>query len=194
VTRSIDGITSLQMAPCSTGADLAAAADFRSRVFRERSGLGFDEAAEREMDRSAILVGMLWREGELVSTARAIPFPSPHSPLSEKPIESHGADSEVGRLAAAPGPDSVWNALLVLTLGALWITEHAGTDTYVSYVNRKLVPLYTELGAFDTGQRCAIPGRSGQYHLVVGTYRECHRLGMERLDLSHRDAVDAITP
>ena len=157
-----------------------------------RSGLSFDEETERARDEGAVLLGLLRKNGEPASTARSVPFPSPFSTLSEIGISSSEADSEVGRLAAAPGPDSAAHALLTLTLGALWIERNSAHREYISYMHPNLLPLYLDWGACDTGQTCRVPGRDSTYNVVVGSYEDGARLGLKQLGIARRDALSMV--
>ncbi len=186
----VDSLAGYTMTACKTSEELDLAAEFRHRMFRQRSGLAFNEDYERERDASAILVGLLYFENKPVATARSTPFPATGSPLAANGILSFGADSEVGRLAAMPGDRSLINAFLVLILGSLWMTEYTEYATYISYTNAKLVPIYNEVGAFDTGQTCTVPGRTTDYRIVVGAYKDCARLGLKSLGISHRAAME----
>jgi hypothetical protein len=192
-TRGATGsIQEYRLSTCATQEDGSCAASLRYRLFQSRSRLNLDEEAERARDDGAILLGLLRKNGEPVSTARSVPFPSPFSTLSEIGISSPEADSEVGRLAAVPGADSVVHALLVLALGALWVERNSAYRTFISYAHPSLIPLYLEMGAYDTGQTCRVPGRESTYHVLVGSYQDCARLVLRGLGIARQDALRMI--
>jgi hypothetical protein len=181
-----------RMSTCATPEEGRRAASLRRRLFLSRSGLSFDEENERERDEGAVLLGLLRKNGEPVSTVRSVPFPSSFSTLSEIGISNSEADSEAGRLAATPGAHSTVHALLMLTLGALWIERNSVYRTFIAYSHPKLTPLYLAMGAYDTGQTCLIPGRDSTYNIVVGSYEESARIGLKSLGIARRDALKVI--
>jgi hypothetical protein len=83
-TRDVTAsIHKYRLSTCATQEDRRCAAPLRYRLFQSRSGLSFDEETEHVRDERAVLVGLLRKNGEPVSTVRSVPFPSPISTLSE---------------------------------------------------------------------------------------------------------------
>jgi hypothetical protein len=191
--RGVTGsIQEYRLSTCATQEDRSCAASLRYRLFQSQSRLNLDEDTECARDEAAILLGLLRKNREPVSTARSVPFPSPFSTLSEIGISSSEADSEVGRLAAVPGAESIDHALLVLALGALWVERNSAYRTFISYAHPSLIPLYLEIGACDTGQTCRVPGRDSTHKVLIGSYADCARLVLTRLGIARRDALQMI--
>ena len=192
-TRGVTAsIQEYRLSTCATPEERSCAASLRYRLFQSRSGLTFDKETERARDEGAVLLGLLRKNGEPVSTVRSVRFPSPSSTLSEIGVSCSEADSEVGRIAAAPGAGSVAHAHLALTLGALWVERNTLHRTFISYTHPNLTPLYLEMGASDTGQTCRVPGRDSAYNVVVGSYEDCARLGLKQLGIARRNALKVI--
>ena len=164
-----------------SAADIERAAEFRRQVFLGRRRIVFDEQLEVRRDREGS-VFLLLEDAAIVATGRILPYPSELSPvLSLTPGLAIDADSEIGRIAALPSPSSGSYALIMLTLGSIWILEHTRKRRYLAYCHPKLVELYRRIGAKDVGCACIVPGRSEPHRIVSGSYEDAVRLGGEVL-------------
>ena len=180
---------------CTTKAELRLARQFRSETFRARRGMELDSLQERRRDESSHVM-LLTRRGIPCATARAQSYPgSGLLPEIAPELPDFGADSEVGRIAALSTGECVKHSVLLLTLGAMWLTEHTEHRRYVAYCHPKLVPLYQLLGAADTGMAVDVEGRPTPYSIVVGDYSAavgCGLTQLHRAGVSFDDAVAAI--
>ena len=169
----------------SSDLEIARAAAFRRRVFMDRRGVSFDEALEARRDREGHVL-LLRDAGAPVATARVLPHPSPLSPLTTlaPALAVHGADSEVGRIAAVASPQAVRFSLVLLTLGSIWLLRNTGLSRYVAYCHPRLLDFYRVVGAKDTGLSVAVPGRDEPHRIICGAYADAARLGGQRLGIA----------
>ncbi len=168
----------------SSDLELARAAAFRRRVFMDRRGVSFDEALEARRDREGHVL-LLRDTGAPAATARVLPHPSPLAALALAPaLAAHGADSEVGRIAAVASPQAARLSLVLLTLGSIWLLRNTGLVCYVAYCHPRLLDLYRTVGAEDTGLAVAVPGRDAPHRIICGSYADAARLGGRRLGIA----------
>jgi hypothetical protein len=170
--------------------EIAAAAEFRRRAFFDRRGVQLDEALEAQRDQEGH-VFVLVEATAIVATGRILPFPSRLSPVLELKRDHYDdaddaatfpkGDSEIGRIAAVPSPSTASYALMMLTLGSVWLLRNTGFRRYLAFCHPKLVELYKLVGAEDTGRECLVPGRDKPYKIVGGTYFDAARLGVALL-------------
>ncbi|MFC4127434.1 hypothetical protein [Nocardia rhizosphaerae] len=178
---------------CITPCELDQARAFRSNVFRSRRNIGFDAGLERRRDADAIMVIVVRHAGRLVATLRTTAFPCVRSTITPRPeLDELGVDSEVGRLAAVADPSRARFALTAMVLGAMWMRDFSSHRTYVAHAHPYLIDSYRAVGAFDTGLRQQVAGRDTDYRLVVGSYADCARMGMELLGLAEYQAGDLL--
>jgi hypothetical protein len=151
----------------------------------DRRGVSFDEALEARRDREGHVL-LLRDAGAPVATARVLPHPSPLSPLTTlaPALAVHGADSEVGRIAAVASPQAVRFSLVLLTLGSIWLLRNTGLSRYVAYCHPRLLDFYRVVGAKDTGLSVAVPGRDEPHRIICGAYADAARLGGQRLGIA----------
>jgi len=186
-------LDNLQLIACSSELELRRARTFRSQIFSSRSGIVFDEAGERDSDaRSHVFV--LARNAEVVATARCQPYPSSLSEIGR--LSSTGvrfsADTEVGRLAARRSDDGLMYPLLILALGANYLLECSNRRRYVAHCDPRLIPLYEAVGAVDTGVNVNVPNRPRPHAVLLGSYEECARRGLDLLGIDRAAARAAI--
>lgn len=180
----MSGLGDMTLLRCVTDGELREAVALRNELFHSRSGLEFDEHAEARRDGTAE-VFLLRCGGTAVSTVRLAPYPSVGSSLSEFGATVGGeVDSEVSRLAAVRSATGLRHSLVTMVLGASWVLELTNHRHYASYVNPALVPLYSFLGARDTGARCNVPGRRAPYAIISGRFEDSLRLGAAQLGLT----------
>ncbi|MET9216245.1 MULTISPECIES: hypothetical protein [unclassified Nocardia] len=178
---------------CTTPSELDQARAFRSGVFRSRRNIGFDAGVERRRDADAIMVIVVRHGGRPVATLRTTAFPCARSTITPRPeLDDLGVDSEVGRLASVADPSRARFALSAMVLGALWMRDFSSHRTYVAHAHPYLVDSYRAVGAVDTGLRQGVPGRDTDYRLVVGSYADCARSGLELLGLAEHQAGDLL--
>jgi hypothetical protein len=183
-------LAGIRLIHCDIDEEAAKARAFRDRVFLAKRNVVFSRSLERRRDVDSH-VFVLERDGAPVATARCQPYPSNISTIGEfRPrLTQHDADSEVGRIAAVGSP---LHSLMLLVLGSKWLLESTAHRRFIAYCHPKLVPMYARVGATDTGERCAVPNRDREHHIVVGTYRDCARLGLEMLGISGEQAASAV--
>lgn len=167
---------------------------FRDEVFLNKRSVVFSRSSERSRDADSH-VFLLLRDEAPVATARCQQYPSDISTIGEfrpSPAGGHGgpdADSEVGRIASAGSP---LYPLILLVLGSIWLLESTGHRRFIAYCHPKLLPMYALVGAQDTGERCAVPNRDREHHIIVGRYEDCARLGLHMLGIGPGQAATAI--
>jgi len=168
-------------------------ASFRRQLFLDRRSVAFDELLEARRDRDGHL--FLLTEGTLpVATGRVLAYPSRLSPVLGlgQELGAAGADSEVGRIAAARSTGGIRASLILLTLGSIWLLRQSGHRRYVAYCHPKLLDLYRAVGAEDLGISCAVPGRSDEHRIVSGTYDQAAARGARLLGVSEAQAQRSI--
>ncbi|WP_322769418.1 hypothetical protein, partial [Frankia sp. Cr1] len=187
-----DGILLIR---ASSDSELQLARNFRNEVFRDRRSVMFSDGLEHHRDANSYVM-LLLRDGAPVATARSQPYPSDSSDiLGVSPnLPDWGSDSEVGRMAAARSPQSVRYSLMVLALGSMWLLEYTHHRRYIAYCLPKMLKIFRLIGAEDTGETCAVPGRPGRHSIILGRYDDCARIGMNQLGMSHAEARAAIRP
>ena len=152
----------------------------------DRRGVSFDDALEARRDREGHVL-LLRDAGAPVATARVLPHPSPLSPLTRlaPALAGHGADSEVGRIAAVASPQAVRFSLVLLTLGSIWLLRQ-----HRPVALRRLLPPAAARsrigwsGREDTGLCVAVPGRDEPHRIICGAYADAARLGGQRLGIA----------
>ncbi|WP_322748101.1 MULTISPECIES: hypothetical protein [unclassified Frankia] len=191
-TSQTDGVLLIR---ASSDSELQLARNFRNEVFRDRRSVVFSDGLEHHRDANSYVM-LLLRDGAPVATARSQPYPSDSSDiLGVSPnLPDWGSDSEVGRMAAARSPQSVRYSLMVLALGSMWLLEYTHHRRYIAYCLPKMLKIFRLIGAEDTGETCAVPGRPGRHSIILGRYDDCARIGMNQLGMSHAEARAAIRP
>lgn len=171
----------LRLVQAMSDEEIERAAHFRRQVFLDRRRVVFDELLESRRDREGH-VFLLLEGSTMVATGRILPYPSALSPvLSLNQNLAVDADSEIGRIASVPSPRALSYALVMLTLGSIWLLQHTRRQHYLAYCHPKLVELYRLVGAEDIGHACIVPGRSEPHRIVSGSYEDAARLGARLL-------------
>ncbi len=176
---------------CDGEGEFEMARALRDHIFWTKRHVAFSRSVECRRDADSH-VFVVFRGGQPVATGRCQHYPSDISLLEQlRTTSSHAlqADSEVGRIASAGSPV---DSLVLLTLGAVWLLESTGHRRYSAYCHPKLLPMYRRLGAWDTGERCAVPDRDTEHVIVSGRYEDCARLGLKMLGADQAQAAAAV--
>jgi hypothetical protein len=173
---------------CDGEGELEMASSLRDHIFWAKRGVAFSQSTERRRDAES-RVFVLFHGERPVATGRSQPYPSEISlveQLCTADIRALQVDSEVGRFASAGSP---LYPLMLMTFGAVWLLESTRHQRYIAYCHPKLLSMYLRLGAWDTGERCIVPGRDAEHVIVSGRYDEGARLGLEMLGVDRAQAA-----
>jgi hypothetical protein len=187
----IGPLASVRFICCDGESELEMARALRDHIFWTKRQVAFSRSVERRRDADGH-VFVLFRGAQPVATARCQHYPSDISLVEQ--LRATGsralqADSEVGRIASAGSP---LDALTLLALGAVWLLESTWHRRYTAYCHPKLVPMYHRVGAWDTGERYAVPGRDTEHVIITGRYEDCARLGLQMLGADWAQAAAAV--
>ena len=167
--RDPDHPSAVSLFCAETPSELAEIGDFRRAMFAARSALAL-EAVESADDRAYVL-GLRGPTG-MLACARVLPLPDDEAGIrrfDHPAAQSHGMQTEVGRLATAAG-GSPRLVLAILALGSYWMVKHTPHRSYVAYCSPRLASLYESIGARDLGIETVRPGTDRRYRFVTGRF------------------------
>jgi hypothetical protein len=165
-----DDLSGVEVICAESAAEVAAVRAMRHETFRVRSGIEVGDPLE--LDRRSYLFAARDADDTVAACVRVLPLPDPEAGIValDHPLATrHGADSEVGRLAAREGRSPLL-LLALMGLAAGWLLEHTNVVGYTAYCNRRLVPLYEQVGARDLGVDARHGGSGREYRIVAGRY------------------------